>query len=335
MLVNAPVVKVRGGPGLYFYDVVKLTEGARVTALGETHGWTVIVPPSSVVAMIKKSAVSSADGETGKVTVANARVYARDPNSNRTWAVIAELAVDSDVTITGQEDPYYVIAMPAGAKVCIKSEYLVSPAAAPGAGGGITPGIDIDDVDIRPIKIDPQAEAYDEAMGLLDVEMDKPLLERKWSDAEAALKSVSQKATSNYIKTATERSLATIEFQKSLQASLARLATDKKTLEDNLAAIRREAEQRQAARLEQARRRVTPSFDFEGMLRKMRTVMAYKYRLEDEQGNFLCLLNGEASLLDPLLGQRIRVWGDKQYRAELRKYACDVQRVEAVGETAE
>lgn len=331
MVVNAPVVKVRGGPGLYFYDVMKLTEGARVTALGEKNGWTVIVPPSSVKAMIRKSAVSSADDAAGKVTEAKARVYARDPNSSRTWAVIAELAIDSDVTITGQEGPYYVVAMPAGAKVYIKSEYLGSPAGTPGTDGATTAGIDIDDVELRPIKIDPQAEAYDEATRLLGVELAKPLAERKWADAEAALKSVSEKATSNYLKVAAEQSLATIEFQKSLQASLARLGADKKILEENLAAIRREAEQRQAARLEQARGRVTASFDFEGTLRKMRQVMAYKYRLEDEQGNFLCLLSGQASLLDPLLGRRVRVWGDKQYRPELRKYACDVQRIETVG----
>ncbi|NIA22444.1 MAG: hypothetical protein GWP05_10880 [Anaerolineaceae bacterium] len=161
--------------------------------------------------------------------------------------------------------------------------------------------------------------------------MAKPLVERKWDDAEAALKAVGQEATGPYLKAGVERSLATIAFQKSLQASLAKLDADQKALQANLAAIRSEAEQRQAARLEEARQRVTTNFAVEGTLRKMHATMVYKYRLEDEQGNFVYLLSGQAAMLDPLLGRRVRVWGDKQYRPELKKYVCDVQRIEALG----
>ncbi|MBN2582764.1 MAG: hypothetical protein JXL80_06815 [Planctomycetes bacterium] len=332
MVVNGTAVNVRGGPGMYYYELLKLEDGATVQALGSSGGWTYIQPPQSVVALVKKGDVLTSESGA-RVTAATARVYARDPGGNCTWAVIAQLPLDETVTIKGEHDGFYEINTPSGAKVCVKGQYLSEPRTEntttnTDTSSDNTLRIDTSKVELREIHIDAQADALTAARDLLKGEMAKPLAERRWDEVEAALNDVVEKASTQYVKSAAQQSLSAIEFQKSLQAMNAKLDSDNEKLKEQLDEIRRNAEQREAERMGKASDRMAASYDFEGTLRKMTAKMAYAYRLEGDQGGYVCLLNGNASLMDPLLGRKVRVWGDKRFRVDLDMNVCEVQRIE-------
>ncbi|HOI54165.1 MAG TPA: hypothetical protein PLP01_02845 [Phycisphaerae bacterium] len=334
MVVNGTAVNVRSGPGMYYYELLKLEDKATVQTLGSSGGWTYIAPPQSVVPLIRKSDVAAdASGKAGSVSAAMARVYARDPASPRTWAVIAQLPQSEAVTIEGQHGDYYIIATPAGARVCVRSQYLVEPQTVEPSrtdeGGSEGPlHIDTSKVEVRPIRIDPQAETLTSAQAMVKGELAKPLAERRWDEVEATLKEVAEKAEADYVKSAAAQSLAVIEFQKSLQEKAAKIDADNQKLQQQLEAIRREAEQRQAQRMGRTGDSPAVSYDFEGVLRRMTAVMAFAYRLEDAQGNYICLLNGNAATMEPLVGQTVRVWGIKGFRVDLDMNVCDVRRIE-------
>ena len=94
-------------------------------------------------------------------------------------------------------------------------------------------------------------------------------------------------------------------------------------------ALRMQAALRATADVGEQQTRTLQSYDFEGTLKRMRTAMPYPYRLESPLGRYVCLISGDAGTLDPLLGQKVRVWGEKHYRADWNMYVCDVKRVEA------
>ncbi len=332
MVVNGTAVNVRSGPGMYYYELLKLEDKATVQTLGTSGGWTYITPPRSVVPLIRKSEVTvDASGKAGSVSAAMARVYARDPASPRTWAVIAQLPQNEPVTIEGQHGDYYIIAMPPGARVCVRSQYLVEPQTVEPSRESeseVPLHIDTSKVEVRPIRIDPQAEPLTSAQTLVKEELAKPLAERRWDKVEAALKEVAEKAETDSVKSAAAQSLSVIEFQKSLQEKAAKINADNQKLQQQIEAIRREAEQRQAQRMGRTGDSPAVSYDFEGILRKMTAVMAFAYRLEDAQGNYICLLNGNPAIMEPLVGQTVRVWGIKGFRVDLDMNVCDVRRIE-------
>jgi uncharacterized protein YgiM (DUF1202 family) len=334
MMVNGVAVNVRSGPGVHYYELLKLEDRATVQALGSSGGWTHIAPPQSVVALVKKSDVTAdATGNAGSVSVPAARVYARDPASNRTWAVIGQVRQGEAVTIEGQHGDFHLVDLPAGARVCVRSQYLTEPRPAEPPvreGTGELPPIDTSTVELRPIRLDPKAETLTAAQALLTNEMAKPLAERRWTEIEVSLKEVAEKAETDYIKAAAAQSLAAVEFQKSLQAMAAKLDADNQKLRQEVDAIRHEAEQRQAQRMGQSGDQASVSHDFEGILRKMTAVMAYEYRLEDAGGNYICLLTGNAALMEPLVGRNVRVWGVRGFRVDMDINVCDVRRIELV-----
>jgi len=334
MQVAGDVVQVRAGPGAYYYPVAKLTEATRVQVLGTVSGWTAIKPPESVVAMMKASDVTRGEGTGGLVDATLARVYAKDPASDRTWAVIAQLAKDEAVTILRDEGDHVVVAMPEAARVYVSST-LLKPVEAPSTGtttsttgtGTATGG----PVTITPLEIDPQTAAYEKAAELLKAECAKPLMERDYNEAEAALKAVLENATTAYLKADVEGDLATIAFHRQLRKGLEDMAADKQAIDTQLAAVRKKEEDRLSDEMALPTDTMkTP--DFEGVLRPMKARMAYSYRLEDPTtGRFVCLLDADQAMMEALAGyagKTVRVWGDKEYRVELKMNVCRVKRVE-------
>lgn len=323
MQVAGTAVNVRSGPGLYYYEVAKLNEPTRVVGLSEESGWVAVKPPASVVALVKKEDVQRDERGNSSVRAASARVYARDQASGRTWAVIDQLPVDTGVKIVREEGPHYVITMPATARVFISLEFLKE---APGRGAGaILPELP----KVEPLELDPQGEAFEKAATALDAELEKPLALRNFDALERDLTEVQAKAKAGYLKDSAAEVLETIKLQRDLQQGLKRLASDKQALERDLAALKKKSEEQQAA-LAKGPPQAPPAADFEGTLYRLKAQVAYPYALEDAPGHYVCLLRGNAALLEPLVGKNVRVWGDKQYRADWDKHVCDVKRVEAV-----
>lgn len=327
MQVAGDAVNIRSGPGMYFYTVAKLNKGTRVPVFGTEGQWTATRPPASVVALVKKSDIAMGDGTSGAVDAAAARVYAKDPASDRTWAVIDRLARDALVTVIREEAPYLVIAMPETARVYVRNDYLER---VQDTGSNTTTPVGPYELPkVKEFKLDPQSEAYDAATKLLSAEMEKPLMERDFDAAEKALGEVLEKAEANYLKTEVQGCLETIKFQRDLQAGMKKLEADRKALADDLAVIKAKED------AEQGRLTVSPTdamklHAFEGVVMPMRAQMAYRYRLQDDDRRLVCLLDGEASLFEPLVGKKVRVWGEKQYLPAWKTHVCEVTRIAEV-----
>lgn len=334
MEIKGDAVHVRSGPGLYYYDVAMVKEATRVKVESEADGWSAITAPGklSVTALVKKEDVKSdaATSKSGTVTAASARVYAKDPASDRTWAVIGQLPAETTVTIKGEEGPYYTVALPEGSYVYVKDEFL-SPVSR-GSSARSESGLSRKLPEIKPLEIDPQTPAYEKAAGELEAELAKPLAQRKFNpELVDSLRDVSEKAKSDYLRDAAAKALKHIEFQKALQQGLEKQKSDQEAVAKKLAEIREAAAKDQAKReAEAASRSSVIQPDFEGVLRKMTSTMGYAYRLENDEGRYVCLLNGDAQQLDQLLGLKVRVWGVKRNRPDLNMWVCDTSRVEVV-----
>lgn len=329
MEIKGDAVHVRSGPGLYYYDVALVKEATRVKVESEADGWSEIAATGKlgVTALVKKEdvKVDPAASKSGTVTATMARVYAKDPGSDRTWAVIGQLPAEAAVTIKGEEGPYYTVALPEGASVYVKDEFLAAV-----ARGSSRSGLSAKLPEIKPVEIDPQTPAYEKAAGELETELAKPLAERKFNpELVDSLRDVSEKAKADYLREAALHGLKQIEFQKTLQQGLEKQKVDQEAVAKKLAEIRESAAKEQAAREAAAASRssvIQP--DFEGVLRKMMATTGYSYRLENDEGRYVCLLNGDAKQLDQLLGLKVKVWGVKKNRSDLNMWVVDASRVE-------
>jgi hypothetical protein len=180
---------------------------------------------------------------------------------------------------------------------------------------------------IKPLELDPEEKSYQAAIEMLDKEIQKPLMERDYGQAETALKDVAAKAKAVYLLSDVEAALAKIEFQRSLQEAMKKNAADAKALEAELEAIRqKEAAMGTKAAVSPVDTMREPQFT--GVLKTMLTRMAYKYRIEDAAGNYLCLAEGPEATLAPMVGKKVRVWGDTKYRVDLRMTIVTVKTIE-------
>ncbi len=335
MEIKGDAVHVRSGPGLYYYDVALVKEATRVRVESESDGWSAITGAGklNVAALVKKDDVKSdpASSKSGTVTATMARVYAKDPGSDRTWAVIGQLPAETAVTIKGEEGPYYTVALPEGATVYVKDEFLV-PVSRGSREASSGTGLSVKLPEIKPVELDPETPAYEKAAGDLETELAKPLAERKFSaELVDSLRDVKDKAKADYLSEAATRALKQIEFQKALQQGLEKQKAEREETAKKLAEIQEAAAKDQAKReAEAAGRSSVIQPDFEGVLRKMTATMGYSYRLENAEGRYVCLLNGDVAQLDQLLGLKVKVWGVKRNRADLNMWVVEASKVEVV-----
>lgn len=327
MMIGGDAVRIRSGPGLQYYEVAKLNKDTVVTVADREGGWTGIRPPGSVVALVKRSDVVPGDGNTAAVTVDMARVYAKDPSSDRTWAVIDQLPKDTVVTTITEQGPYYSIVMPEGAKVYVDNRYVApirrvedtEPVRIP---TGTQPTI-------KKFQLDPQTDAFENASAMLRTEMAKPLLERDFSAVEAALEDVRQRAEMAYMKAEAASLLSAVAFQKELQEGMKKLETDREALKEQLDTLQKREDERLAAE-QSSPTDAMKMHTFEGILMPMQAKMAYQWRLQDADGRFVCLLDGVPEMIGPLAGKIVRVWGEREYRVDLKLNVCHVKRIEEV-----
>lgn len=347
LVIKGDVVNVRSGPGEYYYRVAQLTDGTPVKAYGQISNWVAIAPPASVEAVMRARDVIRGDDPTvGMVRVQNARVYAEDPASDRRWAVIRTLDIDTPVTILRDEShDYLAIEMPDRAMVYVSRQYVakpVEPTMAP-AGNG-TPPTNTTPMPptanggaARPLpegvpalRLDPQTDAYKEAAEMLTAELEKPLMQRDYEAAETALRDVLDNATEPYLKAQVEGDLGTIRLHRELQEGLRQLEEEKRSVEQWREMIRKQEQEREARELGQVTDEMTAPAH-EGVLKKMMARISYDYRLEDAEGRFVCLLDVPAELsgkVAGLLGRRVQVWGESRYNVELKTHVCKVERLE-------
>ncbi len=209
-------VYVRSGPSTNHYTVTKLSAGEQLQIVGEESEWFEVIPPKGVFSLISGDYVDRGDGQVGVVNGSNVRVRAGSQLNNSKYTVQTKLAKGDSVTILGKNpDGFLRIAPPAGVTLWVNKQFVAladadddAPAVATGMpSSGTESGSETskeEDSKDKPLEttVDSRAEAGGESVGskwearfgravrtdqvreldaiedLLDVQLQKPLLER-------------------------------------------------------------------------------------------------------------------------------------------------------------
>lgn len=138
-VVQGDHVNLRSGPDTTWYPVAKVSNGTRVTVLGEQFGWYKIDPPTGSFSWVMKDCITTTDGSKGKVSVPRVSVRAGSMlDEERRAAVQTLLGQGAEVKILGQSGTWYKIEPPVGSCVWVSAKFVApvkaaAPVAAPTA----------------------------------------------------------------------------------------------------------------------------------------------------------------------------------------------------------
>jgi len=326
--INADLVNVRCGPGLYYYPVVQAAKNTPVVVESESRDWLALRPLTGVCGLVKKSDVTlSTDGTTATLASSAARVYASGPAATRRWCVMPVPAEGATLKVLGPaEGDRLRVAPPAGARVYILAQY-VTP------GTSLTSAGPLPSVDIEPPTRDPLAQAYNDAAAALAEEMNKPVDERDYAPALAQFADIADKAEKNWLKAAASRRAAElqalIEQQKEFRATVA-IGT---RLDQRLA----ELDARRTADLNAAEREAAlqkPPFLATGVVAPMESLEGtdhpIQFKLIDQRGRPVVVLQSTLYDLKQYVGKAIGVRGTRAYLPDWRIYVVTVDDLEVL-----
>ena len=326
--INADLVNVRCGPGLYYYPLVQVAQNTPVVVESESRDWLALRPLAGMCGLVKKSDVTlSADGTTATLASPAVRVYASGPAATRQWCVLPVPAEGATLQVRGPaEGDRLRVAPPDGARVYVLTQY-VTP------GAGLTSVGPLPSVDVEPPKLDPLAQAYNDAGAALAGEMKKPVDERDYAPALAQFADIADKAEKNWLKAAASRRAAEIqalvEQQKEFRATVAigsRL--DQRLTELNaqrtaaMTAAEREAALQQPPFL--ATGVVAPILQLEDV------DYAIKFKLVDQRGRPVVVLQSTLYDLNQYVGKAVGVRGTRTYLPAWGTYLVTVDDLEVL-----
>jgi len=326
--INADLVNVRCGPGLYYYPLVQVAQNTPVVVESESRDWLALRPLTGACGLVAKNDVTlSADGTTATLASPAARVYASGPAATREWCVMPIPAEGATLQVLGPaEGDRLRVAPPDGARVYVLTQY-VTP------GAGLTSVGPLPSVDIEPPKLDPLAQAYNDAGAALAGEMKKPVDEREYAPALAQFADIADKAEKNWLKAAASRRAAEIqaliEQQKEFRATVAigsrldqRLTELNAQRTADLNAAEREAALRKPPFL--ATGVVAPMESLEGVDHPI------KFKLVDQRGRPVVVLQSTLYDLNQYVGKAVGVRGTRTYLPAWGTYLVTVDDLEVL-----
>jgi len=326
--INTDAVRIRSGPGLYYYQLAMLNNNAPVVVENEADGWLALRPSAGVCGLMKKSDLAIApDGKKATVSAPTARVYAGSESANRHWAVMATLKQDDPVQVLGAADGDLVkVAPPEGARMYVVSQYVQA-----GTGtGGVTAVVAAMS---EPPKVDPLVEDFKKADSALEAEQKRPMGERDFASVTAAFKEVAEKTDKSYLKRAALERLALIKELERQQAGYLKVLALTDRLDKNLAEIRAQ-EAAKTAQAEREKRLAKAEFAATGLVAPLESMenvdYPIKYKLVDQSNHPLVVLKSSAYDLSKYVGKVIGVRGAKTYLKDWRIYLVTVEDLEVV-----
>ena len=330
--VNADLVNVRCGPGLYYYPLAALSKSSRVIVESESNGWLALRPPEGVYGLVRKSDLTiGQSGASGTVSAPSARVYASSPTAKRRWCVMATLRQGDTVQVLGPAEGELVrIASPADARVYVVDQYV----AASGTPD-VAPDKPAVPIDVEPPQTEPLVEAFKKAEADLRAELAKDVPERDFEPVAAQFKDVAEKAEKAYLKNAAQRRLAHIAALAEQQAEYVRVASLADNLDSRLADIKtRWADKQTEARHEKGLQR--SDFLVTGCVAKLESLedvdYPIKYKLVDQNNRPLVVLKSTTYDLGKYVGKIVGVRGTKTYLKEWRINLVTVDDMEVLEE---
>ena len=157
--INAEAVRIRSGPGLYYYPLATVTSGMPVIIEGDAEGWLALRPTEGIWGLVKKSDVDVApDGKKATVLAPSARIYAASESANRSWCVMATLKQGDTVQVLGPAAAadFVKIAPPEGSHIYVVAQYVTAGTGQSGIGAAMA------QLSEAP-KLDPLVEAFKKA----------------------------------------------------------------------------------------------------------------------------------------------------------------------------
>jgi len=326
--VNAEAVRLRSGPGLYYYWLATVNSGTPVVIEGEADGWMALRPTSGVYGLVRKSEVDlSADGRKATVLPPSARVYSASNAADRRWCVMATLKQGDSATVLGPADAEFIkVAPPDGARIYVVSQYVTAGPGAAGIGAAIAQLT-------QPPKTDPHMENYKKADAALDEEMKKPLGERDYKSAAAAFKEIAEKTDKAYLRRAALDKMSLLKGLEEQQAGYVRVMGIADRLDRRIADIKAQ-EAAKAAQAEREKKLARPEFTASGMLQPMESLedvdYPIKFKLVDPNNHPLVVLKSTTYDLSKYAGKVVGVRGPKTYLKDWRIYLVTVDDLEVI-----
>ncbi len=194
-VVTGDNVYVRSEPGNY--PCAKLSRPERVRVMGRRDGWLEITPPRGCYSLISKKFVSVVDN-VGTVTGTDVQVRAGSKLfRDRADVIQTSLNTGDKVTIVGDQEGYYQITPPPGARLWIASKYverLASDAEADTQPATTLPTAV--EKTTRPEVIKDERSAFNAAERALIAEFQKPREQRNLQELLAKYQAIKPSADS-------------------------------------------------------------------------------------------------------------------------------------------
>jgi len=327
--INADAVRIRSGPGLYYYQLAVLNNGASVVVENEVDGWLALRPSAGVFGLVRKGDLTMApDGKKATVSAATTRVYSASDTSNRHWDVMATLKQGDAVQVVGPgEGDLVKITPPEGAHIYVVAQYVQA-----GTGPG-SPNAALTASLAEPPKVDPLVEDFKKADSALEAEQKRPIGQRDFAAVTAAYKEIVEKTDKAYIRRAAEGRLAFIQGLARQQEGYLKSLSITDRLDKNLAEIHAQ-EATKAAQAERDKKLAKAEFVATGLVAPLESMedvdYPIKYKIVDQKGHPLVVLKSSAYDLSKYVGKIVGIRGAKTYLKDWRIYLVTVDDLEVI-----
>jgi len=326
--INTDAVRIRSGPGLYYYQLAMLNNNAPVVVENEADGWLALRPTSGIYGLMKKSDLAIApDSKKATVSAPTARVYAGSDSANRHWGVMATLKQDDAVQVLGPgEGDLVKVAPPESARMYVVSQYVQA-----GTGtAAVNPTLAALS---QPPKVDPLIEDFKKADAAFGEEQKKPMGERDFAAATAAFKEIAEKTDKSFLKRAALERQALIKSLEKQQADYLKVLAISDRLDKNLAEIRAQ-EAAKAAQAERDKKLAKVEFVATGLVAPLESMenvdYPIKFKLVDQNNHPLVVLKSSTYDLSKYVGKVIGIRGAKTYLKDWRIYLVTVDDLEVI-----
>ena len=327
--INAEAVRIRSGPGLYYYPLATVTSGMPVIIEGDAEGWLALRPAEGIWGLVKKSDVDVApDGKKATVLAPSARIYAASDSANRSWCVMATLKQGDTVQVLGPAAAadFVKIAPPEGSHMYVVAQYVTAGTSQSGIGAALAQLSE-------PLKVDPLVEDFKKADAALDQELKKPVGERDYKTLAGAFKEILDKAEKFYLKRAAQDRLALIQNLDGQQTAYLKVLAIGERLDRRLADLKAQ-EAAKTAEAEREKKLARPEFAASGMVQLLESLedvdYPIKYKIVDPNNHPLVVLKSSTYDLSKYVGKVVGVRGQKTYLKDWRIYLVTVDDLEVL-----
>ena len=307
-VISAATVNARGGPSVNHFPLIRLKRDTEVDVVKEVFGWYQIKAPRGVFCWVHKDLVLlDAGGKAGAIRGENVNVRGDSILGHPPIRsdVVDQVSKGTRVIVVGTEGDFLRIEPTAGARVFVRAD-MVTPKGAGAVGpepAAVTPA--------PPKPADVAAEAFKKAETALQEERLKAPSEWDLDGLDKLYGDAAEKAVTPRMKAVVKARLDYLARLRTLKATLDAVAQGRKQTEAELTAIEERRLAAEAA-ARAAAKETKPAFAVTGVLETLELTdgkRRFKLVDADDRQRILCVVEGDAAQLTPLVGRRVGING--------------------------